>query len=394
LCTCCRTHTGSPPTSSFKPPPTTTTSTPTSSPPTRGVLILPGLGNNAADYDDLAARLRARGLGVAVAPVSRLDWSRNAAALSDADWWRGTLRPRPAVDWYLEKVGAALDGLKREVSGAPVTLLTHSAGGWLGRVYLHDFGTAGVDRFVSLGSPHAPPPAGAEGVVDQTRGILTYCSETFPGAHHPEVRRCDALRLGAPCFGGGVRVRVALRWSLWLVGAGVLVGEGRAGGQAYDGVHSHLNSTPNPRKLRATPPARAQVKYVTVAGRYVRGVPLTGQGSLKAKFAGAGYQQVCGSAEVDGDFIVPTSAAHLPGAVNLEIEGCFHSPLGSKLPFLGPWYGSEEFIGAWVDWVDGDWGALSSGEVLSSSSSSEDEGSGVAAAPRVLVVGGLPSVQG
>lgn len=58
------------------------------------------------------------------------------------------------------------------------------AGGWLGRVYLLDFGTEGVDRFVSLGSPHQPPP---EGVVDQTRGILTWCSQACPGAYHPQV---------------------------------------------------------------------------------------------------------------------------------------------------------------------------------------------------------------
>ncbi len=152
-------------------------------------------------------------------------------------------------------------------------------------------------------------------------------------------------------------------------------------------------TTPSqPPPLYVTP----QVQYVTVAGRYVRGVPLTGEGSLKAKFAGAGYQQVCGAAEVDGDFIVPTAAAHLDGAVNLEIEGCFHSPLGSKLAFLGPWYGSEEFLGAWVDWVDGDWAALSSGEApgsaADSSSESEGEGGGGAAAARAaaVVVGGLP----
>lgn len=62
------------------------------------------------------------------------------------------------------------------------------AGGWLGRVYMLDFGTTGIDRYVTLGSPHAPPPAGAEGVVDQTRGILTFCSDATPGAYHPEVR--------------------------------------------------------------------------------------------------------------------------------------------------------------------------------------------------------------
>ncbi len=51
---------------------------------------------------------------------------------------------------------------------------------------------------------------------------------------------------------------------------------------------------------------------------------------------------MCGQAEVDGDFIVPIAAAHLDGALNLDITGAFHSPLGSKISFLGPWYGSEE----------------------------------------------------
>jgi hypothetical protein len=51
-----------------------------------------------------------------------------------------------------------------------------------------DFGTAGIDRFVTLGSPHAPPPAGAGGVVDQTRGILNFCQDSCPGAFHDEVR--------------------------------------------------------------------------------------------------------------------------------------------------------------------------------------------------------------
>lgn len=35
-----------------------------------------------------------------------------------------------------------------------------------------------------------------------------------------------------------------------------------------------------------------QVKYVTVAGQYVKGAKLWGQGTWKEKFAGAGYQQV------------------------------------------------------------------------------------------------------
>lgn len=115
----------------------------------RGVVILPGLGNSAADYAAIAADLKVtravlrrtcvvlcamllvvapnslwniadinipfiinlrtrthfllplqeRGLAVEVARVSRPDWLRNAAGLTDISYWRGTLQPRPTVNW-------------------------------------------------------------------------------------------------------------------------------------------------------------------------------------------------------------------------------------------------------------------------------------------------------
>ena len=74
----------------------------------RGVVILPGLGNAAGDYAQLAADLLTGDYGIAgveVAPVARLDWARNAAGVVKADYWRGTLAPRPTVDWYLERIG-------------------------------------------------------------------------------------------------------------------------------------------------------------------------------------------------------------------------------------------------------------------------------------------------
>lgn len=37
---------------------------------------------------------------------------------------------------------------------------------------------------------------------------------------------------------------------------------------------------------------RLQVKYTSIAGRFVKGVALTGEGSILAKVAGIGYQQV------------------------------------------------------------------------------------------------------
>ena len=59
---------------------------------------------------------------------------------------------------YLNRVDDALKSTSEQTGGGPVTLLAHSAGGWLGRVYLLGFGTQDrVDKFVTLGSPHLPP---------------------------------------------------------------------------------------------------------------------------------------------------------------------------------------------------------------------------------------------
>ena len=69
----------------------------------KGVLILPGLGNSYKDYAELAERLHARDFDVEIAQVARADWLRNAAGLTDPAYYRGTLQPRPTVDWYLNK---------------------------------------------------------------------------------------------------------------------------------------------------------------------------------------------------------------------------------------------------------------------------------------------------
>ena len=153
------------------------------------VVILPGLGNNQSDYDELKQILESDyGHRVSVLPVTRLDWLRNAAGLTDSNYWKGTLSPRPTVDWYPNKISAAIEEISRaeDAPSPSVTLLAHSAGGWLGRLFLKDFDyrAHNVTRFVSLGSPHLPPP---EGVIDQTRGILTYMEANVPGAFQPDV---------------------------------------------------------------------------------------------------------------------------------------------------------------------------------------------------------------
>lgn len=185
-------------------------------PISRSIVLLPGLGNNASDYNKLASDLQQRGFQVHTAAVRRIDWARNAAGLLDTNYWKGTLQPRPTVDWYLELISKAIDQAQSQSNGAPITLLAHSAGGWLGRLFMLDYGTAGIQAFCSLGSPHLPPPPG---VIDQTRGILTYINQATPGAYH---KQNDSVRYttiagkfikGSPLAGPG-------SWQSRIVGAG------------------------------------------------------------------------------------------------------------------------------------------------------------------------------
>ena len=60
---------------------------------------MPGLGNSKGDYKDLADLLRKEGFTTDIAAVNRIDWLRNAAGVVDLNYWRGTLNPRPTVNW-------------------------------------------------------------------------------------------------------------------------------------------------------------------------------------------------------------------------------------------------------------------------------------------------------
>ena len=70
---------------------------------------MPGLGNAAGDYTAISADLRAHGLAVHTAPVARWQWLQNAAGLTDVNYWKGTLQPRPTVDWCASLLKQVLD---------------------------------------------------------------------------------------------------------------------------------------------------------------------------------------------------------------------------------------------------------------------------------------------
>lgn len=57
--------------------------------------------------------------------------------------------------------------------------------------------------------------------------------------------------------------------------------------------------------------------------------------------------QVCGQADVWGDGVVPVVSAHLKGALNVTLEGVYHSPVGSD-DATRPWYGSSAVVEHWI----------------------------------------------
>ncbi|KAK3152069.1 hypothetical protein QOZ80_2BG0153880 [Eleusine coracana subsp. coracana] len=278
----------------------------------RPAVILPGLGNNTGDYARLAAALRDdHGIPAAVvAKVSRPDWLRNAAGLVDANYWRGTLRPRPVLDWYLKRVEEAVaEARKLGPPDGKISLIGHSAGGWLARVYMQEFGASDISLLLTLGTPHLPPPKGVPGVIDQTRGLLYYVEKNCaPAVYTPELRYvCIAGRYiqGAPLLGNSAVASDEI----------LAMDTPSDGGEAVI-VSSNDEATPS-------------------------------RAPMRARFIGQGYKQVCGRADVWGDGVVPEISAHLEGALNISFDGVYHSPVGSD-DEQRPWYGSPAILKQWV----------------------------------------------
>ena len=150
------------------------------------IVILPGLLNNTEDYDPMATLLRNKyGHSVTTIKVARTDWLRNAVGVVTPEYWTGTLKPLPTVAWYLDRIDEALDTDAQEEG---VVLIAHSAGGWLGRLWMDAYsGHTKVHTYISLGSPQLAAPEGSD-AFDQTRGILTYINRKLPGAFHDNVQ--------------------------------------------------------------------------------------------------------------------------------------------------------------------------------------------------------------
>ncbi|GLJ12065.1 hypothetical protein SUGI_0183210 [Cryptomeria japonica] len=288
----------------------------------RPALILPGLGNNSSDYQQLSSSLEAKGVRTVVANVSRPDWLRNAAGLLDGNYWKGTLRPRPVLDWYLKKIEDAISTANQLADGGKISLIGHSAGGWLARVYLAEYGFDGISLLLTLGTPHLPPPKGVSGVIDQTRGLLDYVEKYCPVSSY-------ASQLKVVCIAGRYvkGERFFKNQSIKLSSSSM---------ETVAGVDGNLIVKPNEGTIEAIDNDMDKSSSNQL-----------NSSRFRALIVGQGYKQVCGKANVWGDGVVPEVSAHLEGAKNITLEGVYHSPVGAD-DISRPWYGSNTVLDKWM----------------------------------------------
>lgn len=156
------------------------------------VIVCPAQFGTLKDYQELVDELQARGHPTVVAPLAFTDWLRLIPASLTTEYWTGELSPDVALPFYYEALEKAAAQLAEQYPGKKVQLVAHSIGGWIARAYLGQLPASKRDAtfsaLVTLGTPHAPPPEGLFRTIDQTRGLLAFVEERYPGAFHESLR--------------------------------------------------------------------------------------------------------------------------------------------------------------------------------------------------------------
>lgn len=160
------------------------------------IVILGGFGSNYSLYAPLRAALaELSGRPVTVAPLTLLDW----ASVIASDSYGALLR---IVDRAVREALAA-HGATR------LTLVAHSAGGVLARIYMGDQpygprrlvynGFQRVSALVTLGTPHTTTRSGRQGGLNQ----IAFVQRSYPGAYWRFIRYVSVMGKGIFGNAGG-----------------------------------------------------------------------------------------------------------------------------------------------------------------------------------------------
>lgn len=166
----------------------------------RVAIIFPAQLSTLEDYEDLSKAILAVTDGQVLsypAPLARVSWPVGLIpSFFSRHYLTGDLKPSETLKFYFKKVDRAIErSLLENAGGGEVefVLVGHSIGGWVARAWLSGWANAAVKArvitLVTLGSPHNPPPVGSLfEKFDQTRGLLKFINQNYPGAYEEHVR--------------------------------------------------------------------------------------------------------------------------------------------------------------------------------------------------------------
>lgn len=171
---------------------------------TNAVVVVPGFGAPATNYYSMVNELRKLlhdSVYVSVVPVTVQTWLR-------------TFGGRPVTP-VLQLLDDEVQKACAQSKTSKVSLVAHSAGGWIARIYLGQVpypssgaarawcGHRFVSKLVCLGTPHRSD----EGVAKKN---MQFVNENYPGAYHGHVEYVNMVG-----DGGSVAERGGGAWRFW-----------------------------------------------------------------------------------------------------------------------------------------------------------------------------------
>lgn len=143
------------------------------------IVILPGFFESAEAYYRLEKSLQDLGFPTVTVPLQRLDWI-------------ATLGGRPVTP-ILQQLDCTVKRILQQQGVSQINLISHSAGGWISRIYLGEvaYGKRNLNlltwkahpkvaTLVTLGTPHTS-------LERWTRWNLDFVNNNYPGAFHQKV---------------------------------------------------------------------------------------------------------------------------------------------------------------------------------------------------------------